>query len=71
MPKFLTPNPSFIFSRQQTCYILFAKTYQINIIQIVMLSNGKEGIDVFCLEYALVYAEGHNITTISKLTYAK
>ena len=50
---------------------MLAKIYHINLIQIIVSYGSKEGLVIFCLDYALVFVEGDNITTITKLTYAR
>ena len=44
---------------------MLAKIYHINLIQIIVSYGSKEGLVIFCLDYALVFVEGDNITTIT------
>ena len=70
IPKFFVPNPSLIFSGQQTRCVMFAKIYQINLVQIDVSSGSDKWLFIFCLDYAFVFVEGHNTTIVAKLTYA-
>ena len=40
-------------------------------IRSISSSNSEEGLVIFCLDYGFVFVEGHNITIVTKLTYAK